>query len=115
MPSGETIAENEQAPYRVVLSHLVHQARYSITAKRDRQKIKKILQLLDTVPEIGRIYDPNYAAARPPFAMRVVFAGRYGIYYVIEEAEKTVRVLFIGNQRRDPLNRFYGIYPHETE
>lgn len=78
-------------------------------------KIKKIIETLDTVPEIGRVYDPNYPAARPPFEMRVTYAGRYGIYYIVEEEECLVRIMFIEDQRRDPLNRFYGIYPHEAK
>ena len=115
MSAEKALDASEQPPYRVVLSPCAHQARFTIAAKSDRQKVKKMLQLLDTVPEIGRVYDPDYPAAQPPFEMRVTFAGRYGIYYTVEEAEKTVRVLFIEDQRRDPLNRFYGIYPHEEK
>lgn len=114
MPEDEA-AENNQPPYRVFLSKRAHQARLEIASKTDRQKIKKMLQVLDTVPEIGRVYDPDYAAARPPFEMRVVSAGRYGIYYVVNEDKRRVDVLFIEDQRRNPLNRFYGIYPHEAD
>ncbi len=85
----------------------------SIPSKSDFAKVDKMLLLLDTVPYIGQVYDPDYPASRPPFQMRMVFAGRYGIYYVVDEAEKRVDVLFIEDQRRDPLNRFFELYPHE--
>ncbi len=105
----------EQPPYRVILAPTAAAALPTITAKSHRAKVRKMLRVLDTVPEIGRVYDPDYPAARPPFEMRVAYAGRYGIYYTVVEADHEVRVLFIEDQRRDPLNRFYGIYPHEAE
>ncbi len=101
---------DELPPYAVVLAPTARAALPAITAKSDRAKVRKMLQVLDTVPEIGRVYDPDYPAARTPFEMRVAFAGRYGIYYTIVESEHEVRVLFIEDQRRDPLNRFFGIY-----
>ncbi len=113
--SGQAAEDRDGAPYAIRLSELAKLAYRAIPSKRDFKKVQKMIHLLDTVPEIGRIYDPDYPAARPPFEMRVVFAGRYGIYYVVEEADSLVRVLFIEDQRRDPLNRFYGIYPHESE
>ena len=72
-----------------------------------------MLLLLDTVPYIGQIYDPSYPASRPPFQLRMVFAGRYGIYYVVDEAERRVDMLFIEDQRRDARYRFFDLYPHE--
>lgn len=115
MSEKESTTANEQPPYRVILAPHALQAQNVIASKSDRQKVKRMLQLLDTVPEIGRVYDLDYAAARPPFDMRVTFAGRYSIYYVVNEENHEVDVLFIEDQRRDPLNRFYGIYPHEAE
>ena len=109
---GESQIE-EAAPYTVTMGPLAEAASSFVTAKRDIARIKKMLLLLDTVPYIGQVYDPDYPASRPPFSMRMVFAGRYGIYYVVDETEKQVNVLFIEDQRRDPLNRFFDLYPHE--
>ena len=103
----------ETAPYTVTMGPLAETASSFVTSKKDIARIKKMLLLLDTVPYIGQVYDPDYPASRPPFSMRMVFAGRYGIYYVVDEAEKQVYVLFIEDQRRDPLNRFFDLYPHE--
>lgn len=103
------------APYTVILSPAAVIEYKDIPTVRDFNKVRKLVELLDILPEIGHIYDPDYPAARTPFEMRVAYAGRYGIYYVIDEPSHEVRVLFIEDQRRDPLNRFYGLYPHETE
>ncbi len=105
--------DRDEAPYSVSMSPLAEAAASFVTTKKDIARVKKMLLLLDTVPYIGQVYDPDYPASRPPFQMRMVFAGRYGIYYVVDEAEKRVDVLFIEDQRRDPLNRFFELYPHE--
>ena len=104
---------DEIVPYTVILSDAAKTEYQHISSKHDFAKVRKTLELLDTVPEIGRTYNPEYPAAQPDFEMRVTFAGRYGIYYVVEEGSHEVYVLFIEDQRRNPLNRFYGIYPYE--
>lgn len=104
-----------QPPYEVRLSEAAEVMYRSLSSDKAFPKIRKMLDLLDTVPEIGRVYDPDYPAARPDMEMRVTYAERYSIYYVVEESAKLVRVLFIEDQRRNPLNRFYGIYPYEEE
>lgn len=53
----------------------------------------------------------DYLALRTTFQIRMIFAGHYGIYYVADEAEKRVHALFIEDQRRDSLNRFYELHP----
>lgn len=71
--------------------------------------VDSTLELLQSSPYLGRIYDPLYEAARPPFVMRVVYAGRYGIYYEVIENRKEVDILFIEDQRRNPNERFSDI------
>lgn len=115
MPEKEFNQEECSPPYEVRLSEAAEIVYRSLLGTSAFAKLKKMIEILDTVPEIGRLYDPDYPAARPDAELRVTYAGRYGIYYTVEEPEKIVRVLFIEDQRRDPLNRFYGIYPHETE
>ncbi|WP_172135073.1 hypothetical protein [Adlercreutzia sp. ZJ473] len=113
--SEEIRGNGEEPPYEVRLSEAAEVAYRDLAPSAAFPKLRKMLDLLDTVPEIGRIYDPDYPAALPDMKMRVTYAGRYGIYYVVEERLRLVRVLFIEDQRRDPLNRFYGIYPYEEE
>lgn len=105
--------EDEDGVYEIHVGPLAAVVYENIPSKTDFAKVDKMLLLLDTVPYIGQVYDPDYPASRPPFSMRMVFAGRYGIFYVVDEAEKQVDVLLIEDQRRDPLNRFFDLYPHE--
>ena len=72
----------------------------------DRRRVDSVLTVLDTVPEIGRSYDPLYQAARPTEPVLVFYAGNYGLYHQIDEARRAVNVLFMEDQRRDPLARF---------
>ena len=115
MTDNELNLEEHNPPYEVRLSEAAGIVYRELSKTKAFTKLRKMIEILDTVPEIGRLYDRNYPAARPNMDLRIAFAGRYGIYYTVEEAEKTVRVMFIEDQRRDPFNLFYGIYPHEAE
>lgn len=106
---------DDQPLYSVFLTKQAKASLPSITAKSHRAKVRKMLQMLDTVPEIGRVYDPDYPATLPPFEVRITHAGRFGIYYAVNEDERNVYVIAIEDQRRNPLNRHFGIYPHEAE
>lgn len=106
---------DEQPLYSVFLTKAAKASLPFIVAKSHRAKVRKMLQMIDTVPEMGRVYDPDYPATLPPFEVRVTYAGRYGIYYTINEDAQEVYVISIEDQRRDPLNRHFGIYPHEAE
>ena len=64
--------------------------------------------LLTRNPELGRVYDPLYEAARPPMELRVIYTGHYGIYYTPDHERKLIRVHFIEDQRMDPASRFSG-------
>lgn len=112
--ANDRCSPSNEAPYRVVLSRGAEKTYRAIPSAYDFRKVDKLLLLLDTVPEIGRVYDPQYEAARLPFSVRVAYAGRYGVYYHVDEAQHTVIVLSIEDQRMNPLNRFYDIYPHES-
>lgn len=93
--------------YEVLLTPEAEQAYTSIASKADLKQLDAMLDVLDTVPGVGRLYDPAYPAARPNIDnLLVVYAGHYGIYYVIREQSKCVHVLAIEDQRRDPLARF---------
>lgn len=77
-----------------------------MTSLLDFEQAESAVRLLEAIPEIGRCYDANYAAARPPMSVMVVYAGNYGIYYTVEEKAKRVTVRYIEDQRRDPFGRF---------
>ncbi len=98
--------DEEDRPYQVLLTDAAKRAYQRVMAKQDLLRIDKVLDVLDTVPEIGGSYDPIYEAAKPPFDVRVAYAGHYGIYYRIMESDKQVHVYSIEDQRRDPLTRF---------
>ena len=92
--------------YEVILSPTAIRTIANVTSKMDRARIDRVLCILDTVPGIGREYDPMYEAARPEEPVMVVYAGHYGIYYEVSEENSEVHVYYIEDQRRDPLSRF---------
>ena len=103
----EDCAEADGAPYHVLISDRASEALSSIRSKADARAVARVIDLLDTVPYLGRVYDPLYDAAHPDFETRVAYAGHCGVYYeVIEGEQREVHVLYIEDQRRDPLMRF---------
>lgn len=98
--------DRDQALYEVIIAPVAERALHRVASKADLRGIDRVLLILDTAPYIGRLYDPLYDAARPDGEVRVVYAGHYGVYYEVDEAAREVRVLFIEDQRRDPLRRF---------
>ena len=98
--------EDGSKTYEVILSPTAIRAMANVRSLADRVKIDKVLCVLDTVPGIGRTYDPLYEAARPDEPVMVVYAGHYGIYYEASDELGEVHVYYIEDQRRDPLSRF---------
>lgn len=94
------------SPYSVDLSSRANADFKAISSKSDFAKVDKILSLLETTPKMGRVYDPAYEATRLPFKLFVVYAGHYGVYYELDHNACQVKILFIEDQRRDPLMRF---------
>ena len=82
--------------YEVLLTPEAEGAYVAVVSKADLRQLDSMLDVLDTVPGIGREYDPVYPAARPDIdGLKVVYAGHYGIYYVVDEVLKRVLVLAI--------------------
>ena len=98
--------DSPMPPYEVLIAPVAVGALLSVSSKADRRGLDRVLLLLDTVPMIGRVYDPLYDAARPDGEVRVVYAGHYGVYYEVDEEALEVHVLYIEDQRRDPKRRF---------
>ncbi|WP_172135832.1 type II toxin-antitoxin system RelE/ParE family toxin [Adlercreutzia sp. ZJ473] len=92
--------------YEVVLSSNALFVYLSISSSTELHAVDKTLELLGAFPHLGRLYDPLYEAARLPFDVYVTYVGRYGIYYEISDATRTVSIDFIEDQRRDPSHRF---------
>jgi len=78
----------------------------AIRAKVDLAAVNRSIEILGTLPYLGRAYDPVYEAAKPPFDLLVAYASHYGIYYVVEEEQHQIHMYFIEDQRRDPMTRF---------
>lgn len=93
-------------PYEVVLSPVAEQAMRDAGSHDNRRRIDGVLTVLDTVPSIGRVYDPLYEAARPSEDVMVAYAGHYGIYYEVLEKARIVYVYYIEDQRRNSMSRF---------
>lgn len=103
---GGSHEESCPKTYEVIISPSALKTMTRITSKADRARIDKVLCILDTVPGIGRTYDPLYEAAKPEEPVMVAYAGHYDIYYDVSDEYREVYVFSIEDQRRDPLSRF---------
>lgn len=95
--------------YSVVLSDDALFVYLRITGRADEAAVDAALDAIATMPYISRRYDPVYEAAKPPFPVRVLYAGHFGIYYEVDDDAMRVGVVFIEDQRRDPMARFTDI------
>lgn len=92
--------------YCVVLAPSVIDAMADISSRDDARRVRRRLEVLQTAPYMGAIYDPVYDAARPPHQVRATYAGHFGIYYTVDDAGRTVNVEYLEDVRRDPMGRF---------
>lgn len=99
-------ADEEREAYGVSLTDEAFYTYASIPSERVFEHVGRKLELLGTTPELGRVYDPAYEAKRPPFACRVLYCEHYGIYYRVDDANRSVLVFAIEDQRRNPEARF---------
>lgn len=98
--------DEEREIFEVVLTDEAFYAYASIPSDRAFDHLDADLKLLETTPELGRVYNPAYKATRLPFPCRVFYCEQYGIYYRVDKDERTVLVFAIEDQRRNPENRF---------
>ena len=75
------------------------------------QRVGAMLKVLGSYPYYGEEYDPYYKAARPAVGCRVLFVGRYGVYYTVDDDARIVTVLAIQSSRRNPKSRFGSTSP----
>lgn len=92
--------------YEVFMTREAEEDYKHISRSSRFSRVDMMLDILGGFPSVGRIYDPQYEAADFPDDARVAYADIYGIYYLIDEAKKTVTVLAIEDQRSDPMLRF---------
>lgn len=83
----------------------------NVDSERVANKIFKYRELLESMPDLGRFYDPEYPAARPPFPCRCIAVSDtpFAIYYIKEEEARRVVIFCIEYQRVDPHARFSNI------
>ena len=80
----------------------------NVYSEKVASKILDIVDLLEKFPEMGKVYDPEYVAARPPFACRSfpISDSPFVLYYLINEKDKEVSIFSMQFQRADPAHRF---------
>ncbi len=80
----------------------------NVYSEKVSNKILETIDLLENFPEIGRVYDPEYLAAKPPFACRSIpiSDSPFVIYYFISEKDSEVVIFSMQFQRANPNERF---------
>ena len=95
--------------YRAVISEDVWQFfDENVYSEKVSSKILETIDLLENFPEIGKVYDPDYLAARPSFACRCILISDspFIIYYFLEETKREVVIFSMQFQRANPNERF---------
>ena len=79
-----------------------------VSSERVARKIFEYRSLLESFPDLGRAYDPEYSAARPPFLRRCIAVPDtpFVLYYLKEEEGRRIVIFCIDYRRRDPNARF---------
>ena len=104
------MSEDAESPtYTVTMTDEAFYAYYALPSRRVVEHVKRNLRLLESSPDLGRVYDPAYEAKSPPSPCRVLYCGHYGIYYRVDDKAKTVTVIALEDQRRNPLDRFSSL------
>ena len=108
MPKAEDhdFLEELDEPYEIMLADESVYAYSEIPSQKIYDRIGFLIEFLGSHPYYGEPYDPYYTSAMPPIACRVFFCAHYGIYYNVDVSNKTVNVLAIEDERKNPLKRF---------
>ena len=66
------------------------------------------IDLLATTPFLGREYNPEYESATAPVPCRMLTVPRTTaqLFYVIDDKGKRVVIVWAGDARMNPVNRF---------
>lgn len=98
-----------EAPWSVSYTrHAIEFLKTVITSERVLRKIFKYRALLQETPDLGRMYDPEYPAARPPFPCRYIPIPDtpFTLYYLKDDEKREIVIFSIDFQRTDPNARF---------
>lgn len=98
--------EESAEPFEVLLTDEALFSYSEITSTKIYSRIGFLIDFLALHPYYGEAYDPYYEAAVPPIPSRVFYCSHYGVYYHVNTKARTVTVLAIVDQRRNPLSRF---------
>ena len=81
-----------------------------VTSERVAGKLFEYRSLLEEFPDLGKPYDPDYAAAKTPFACREIHVPDmpFTMYYLKCEDERRIIIFCIEFQRVEPNSRFSG-------
>ncbi len=73
--------------------------------------IEHAVEMLSSFPRMGAVYEPEYIAARPPFACRSLPLPDtpFTLYYCLQEERESVIVFDIEWSAGDPCRRFEGV------
>ena len=79
-----------------------------VWSEKVADRILKIADLLEVFPEMGKVYYPDYIAAKPPFSCRTipVADSPFVLYYLINEETNEIVIFSMQFQRADPTSRF---------
>ena len=104
-PSDNDREENA-GPFEVLLTDEALFSYSEIASTKIYTRKGFLIDFLALHPYYGEAYDPYYEAAVPPIPSRVFYCSHYGVYYHVNIKARTVAVLAIVDQRRNPLSRF---------
>lgn len=83
--------------------HAVSFIKNNIKNKRIAEQVFGYRKLLETMPDLGRNYDPEYPAAKPPFPCRYIAIPDtpFTMYYLKNEATQEIVIFSIDHQRKN--------------
>lgn len=94
---------------RVILAASASQVLLDIRSKADAKAVEKRLCALQTFPELGCPFDPEFPSAMPDHEVLVTFADHKGIYYTVfldQDETPVVAIEWIRDVRMDPRAPF---------
>ena len=79
-----------------------------VWSEKVADRILKIADLLEVFPEMGKVYYPDYIAARPSFSCRTIpIAGSpFVLYYLINKKDNEIVIFSMQFQRANLASRF---------
>lgn len=88
------------------------QEQYLSLSDRDVERVRSCIIMLESMPRMGRRYDPQYEADEPSFSCRYFTVPRTTkcLFFTIDEQAKALHFFLLGDARQDPTNRFAGIH-----